>query len=140
MTARAAQARRSGGGGSSSTTAWRLCLCLASTATLLPTAVLAAAINADATIIPTDNPSTVVTGDHPAAATTVRPHQQVHNATGYPVEQDELDHSKYNRSARARRKEMRGPFFFFLGDESTTRGSRMIGVSSRNSGPYVLNL
>ncbi|XP_032668572.1 uncharacterized protein LOC116842875 [Odontomachus brunneus] len=58
--------------------------------TLLPSTVVAAAINAEATI-PT-NPSTVVTGDS-AAVTTVKPHHHVYNVTGYLVEHDELDHS-----------------------------------------------
>ncbi|XP_014472933.1 PREDICTED: uncharacterized protein LOC106743522 [Dinoponera quadriceps] len=57
---------------------------------MLPSTVVAAAINAEATI-PT-NPSTVVTGD-PAAVTTVKPHHHVYNVTGYLVEHDELDHS-----------------------------------------------
>ncbi|EFN77301.1 hypothetical protein EAI_14429 [Harpegnathos saltator] len=59
--------------------------------TLLPSTVVAAAINAEATI-PT-NPSTVVVPADPAAVTTVKPHHHVYNVTGYLVEHDELDHS-----------------------------------------------
>lgn len=59
--------------------------------TLLPSTVVAAAINAETTI-PT-NPSTLMT-QGPVDVTTLKPHHHVHNVTGYLVEQDELDNSK----------------------------------------------
>lgn len=59
--------------------------------TFLPSTVVAAAINAETTIHPT-NPSTVATDD-PAATTVKSPHH-VHNATEYLAEHDELEHSK----------------------------------------------
>ncbi|XP_070523137.1 uncharacterized protein [Cardiocondyla obscurior] len=54
--------------------------------TFLPSNVVAAAFNAETT-----NPSVAMTGD--PAATTIKPHHRIYNATEYPVEQDELDHN-----------------------------------------------
>lgn len=61
--------------------------------TFLPSAVVAAAVNAETTIPTNNNPSTVMTGE-PAVVTTVKPHHHVYNVTEYLVESDELDHSK----------------------------------------------
>ncbi|XP_070149858.1 uncharacterized protein [Polyergus mexicanus] len=60
--------------------------------TFLPSTVVAAAINAETTIHPT-NPSTVATDDPAAAVTTVKSPRHVHNATEYLVEHDELEHN-----------------------------------------------
>ncbi|XP_072763510.1 uncharacterized protein [Anoplolepis gracilipes] len=60
--------------------------------TFLPSTVVAAAINAETTVYPT-NPSTVATGDPAATVTTVKSHHHVRNVTEYLVEHDELEHS-----------------------------------------------